>query len=325
MIKKKLIIAFILFLFTSCNSQKKKQLEEVSIVLDWYPNAVHTFIYTALANGYFKDEGIDLKILYPSSPSDSLVLPAAKKADIGISYLNTVIIAKTNENIPIQSFGAILQQSVNTVISLKEKNITSPKDFTNKRAGSSGGLLSDVYLNTMMKHKGVSPNSLEVIDVGFELLTSMITDQVDFTIGGMLNHEIPVMKDKGIDINYFLIEEFGIPQSYELILVANEELLKEKTATYQKVVNILKKGFQDVKNNPQKSIDILLSKQASEQFPLTENVEKQSLTILLPLMENNTSSFLNQKEEIWENNINWLFENQIISKKIPAKNFIYQF
>ncbi|MEG2347969.1 MAG: ABC transporter substrate-binding protein [Cetobacterium sp.] len=323
--KKIFILIFSMFLILGCNSKKEKELEEVSIILDWYPNAVHTFIYNAIENGYFKDEGIDLKIIYPSSPSDSLTLPAAKKVDIGISYLNNVIIAKTNENIPIQSFGAILQQSVNTIISLKEKNITSPKDFQGKKAGTSGGIMSDVYLNTMMKHENIDPNSLEVVDVGFELLTSMITNQVDFTIGGMINHEIPVMQDKGVDINYFLIENFGVPQSYELILVANDELLKEKKDTYQKVFNILKKGFQDVKNNPQKSIDILLSKQATEQFPLTENVEKQSLNILIPMMENTSSEFLSQNENVWEKNINWLYDNKVISKKIPAKNFIYQF
>ncbi|MEG0070148.1 MAG: ABC transporter substrate-binding protein, partial [Cetobacterium sp.] len=64
--KKIFILIFSTFLILSCNSKQEKDLEEVSIVLDWYPNAVHTFIYNAIENGYFKDEGIDLKIIYPS-------------------------------------------------------------------------------------------------------------------------------------------------------------------------------------------------------------------------------------------------------------------
>lgn len=323
--KKILTVLILVTLLLSCNSKKEDNLKEVSIILDWYPNAVHSFLYTAIEKGYFKDEGIKLNIIYPSSPSDSLTLPAAKKADIGISYLNSVIMARANENVPIKSFGAILQRSVNTVISLKEKNITSPKDFQNKIAGTSGGILSETYLKSMMISQNLDPNSLKITDVGFELLTSMITNQVDFTIGNMINHEVPVIKEKGIDINYFLIDNFGIPQAYELILVANDELLNQNKDTYTKVLKAMQKGFEDVKNNPSESLNLLLSKQAVDQFPLSETVEKESLEILLPIMETPQNKFLTQTKKVWENNVNWLYENGIIQKKLPAENFIYQF
>lgn len=323
--KKILTILIMIILLVSCKSKKENNLKEVSIILDWYPNAVHSFLYTAIEKGYFKDEGIKLNIIYPSSPSDSLTLPAAKKADIGISYLNSVIMARANENVPIKSFGAILQRSVNTVISLKEKNITSPKDFQNKIAGTSGGVLSETYLKSMMKSQNLDANSLKITDVGFELLTSMITNQVDFTIGNMINHEVPVIKEKGIEINYFLIDNFGIPQAYELVLVANDELLNQNKETYTKVLKAMQKGFEDVKNNPSESLNLLLSKQAIDQFPLSETVEKESLEILLPLMETPQNKFLTQTKKIWENNVNWLYENGIIQKKLPAENFIYQF
>lgn len=324
--KKLLLCLLIITTFLGCNKENKtidepKKLEEVSIVLDWYPNAVHSFIYNAVEKGYFKDEGIDLKILYPSSVSDSLTLPAAKKADMGIYYLNNIIMAKTNENIPVKAFGAVLQRSVNTIISLKNKNINSPKDFKGKIAGTSGGALSDAYLSTMMESDGAQYEDVQVIDVGFELLTSMITNQVDFTIGGMVNHEIPVMKDKGLDINYFLVDEYGIPTAYELILVANEDLLKTKKETYQKVLRAFNKGFNDMKNDPDGSLKLLLSKQEADQFPLTESVEKQSLDILLPLMETGNAPFLSQKKEVWENNINWLYDKKIINKKLPPETF----
>ncbi|MGL4510445.1 ABC transporter substrate-binding protein [Cetobacterium sp.] len=323
--KKILTILIMIILLVSCKSKKENNLKEVSIILDWYPNAVHSFLYTAIEKGYFKDEGIKLNIIYPSSPSDSLTLPAAKKADIGISYLNSVIMARANENVPIKSFGAILQRSVNTVISLKEKNITSPKDFQNKIAGTSGGVLSETYLKSMMKSQNLDANSLKITDVGFELLTSMITNQVDFTIGNMINHEVPVIKEKGIEINYFLIDNFGIPQAYELVLVANDELLNQNKETYTKVLKAMQKGFEDVKNNPSESLNLLLSKQAIDQFPLSETVEKESLEILLPIMETPQNKFLTQTKKIWENNVNWLYENGIIQKKLPAENFIYQF
>ena len=32
------------------------QHEDFNIVLDWYPNAVHSFIYTAIEKGYYAEE-----------------------------------------------------------------------------------------------------------------------------------------------------------------------------------------------------------------------------------------------------------------------------
>ena len=42
-----------------------------TLVLDFQPNAVHSGIYTAQAEGYFKDAGLDLTIHEPSSSTDS--------------------------------------------------------------------------------------------------------------------------------------------------------------------------------------------------------------------------------------------------------------
>ena len=44
--------------------------EGATLVLDFQPNAVHSGIYAAQANGDFEDEGIDLTIREPSSTAD---------------------------------------------------------------------------------------------------------------------------------------------------------------------------------------------------------------------------------------------------------------
>ena len=53
-----------------------------------------------------------------------------------------------------------------------------------------------------------------------------------------------------------------------------------------------KKGFEDMKNDPDGSLDLLLSRQNAENFPLTRSVEEQSLSILLPAMEHEDAPFL---------------------------------
>ena len=42
----------------ACGAKKKEAgLRDVNIVLDWYPNAIHAFIYEAIERGYYAEEG----------------------------------------------------------------------------------------------------------------------------------------------------------------------------------------------------------------------------------------------------------------------------
>ena len=52
---------------TADTQTDNKDLREVNVVLDWYPNAIHTFLYTAIERGYFAEEGLDVKIHFPAN------------------------------------------------------------------------------------------------------------------------------------------------------------------------------------------------------------------------------------------------------------------
>ena len=74
-----------------------------------------------------------------------------------------------------------------------------------------------------------------------------------------------------------------------------------------------------MKADPESSLDILLSKQEAEQFPLSRNVEKQSTDILLSFMFDGDTPFLHQDKKVWQENIDWLYEQKIINRKIDAE------
>ncbi len=315
------VLMLLMLIIVGCGGTKEKaekKLDTVDVVLDWYPNAIHCFLYNAIEKGYFEEEGIKVNIHFPSNASDPMALPAAKKADIGIYYLHHLVMARANENIPITSIGAITQKPLNVIIALKENNIKRAKDLEGKTIGYSGGPLSEESLKAMVEYDGGDASKVKVIDVGFELLTSMITKQVDATIGGLVNHEVPVMEEKGLPVDYFYCTEYGMPNYYEELFVANDDLIKERKDVYVRFLKAANKGFNDMMNNPEESLDILLAKQEADQFPLSRNVETQSINILLPIMKEEGVPFLHQDAEVWQENINWLYDHKIIDKKVDA-------
>lgn len=318
------------FSFVGCGNSSNNQtstdgnteLEKFSVVLDWYPNAVHGFIYNAIEKGYYEEEGLDVQIYFPANVNDAISLTAAGKADVGIYYPNDIIRAIANEDIPVKSVGTIVQSPLNVIVSLKDKNITSPKDFVGKTIGYSGTEFNEALIKTMMESVGASMDDVTLIDVGFDLMTSMTTGQVDATIGCLVNHEVPALEEEGFEVNYFFPTEYGVPNYSELVFVAGNNNINENSEKIEKFLRASQKGFEDMKNDPQGTLTTLLENQNEENFPLSEGVEQRSIDVLLPLMENENAKFLTQNKELWQNDINWLKEQGLINKEITVEDCV---
>ena len=186
----------------SSASSEAKDLEEVSVVLDWYPNGSHVFLYDAIEEGYYEEEGLKIKVEFPSNTNDAISMTSAGKADIGFYYMHDVIQANANQNIPVVSIGAAVQNPVNVLMSLGDKNIKTVADLKGKKIGYGGSVLNEAFVKTMLKNAGLKEDDAELIDVGFELMSSMTTGQVDATIGGFVSHEVPELENQGFTVNY---------------------------------------------------------------------------------------------------------------------------
>lgn len=303
-------------------TDRQKELEEFNVVLDWYPNAVHAFIYEAIEKGYYAEEGLKVNVQFPSNTNDALSLTAAGKADMGIYYLQDVVMARANQAVPVKAVGTIVQKPLNIILSLKEKNITSPKDLIGKKIGYAGTELSEALVKTILEDAGGSASDVSIIDVGFDLMSAMTTGQVDATIGCMLNHEVPAMEEEGFDVNYFFLNDYGVPDYYELVFVTGENQLENEKDKLERFLKASKKGFDDMKKDPDEALQILLNNQNAENFPLKESVEKQSFDILLPFMETEDAPFLKQDASVWQKNIDWLKEQGLLKNDVKAEDIL---
>jgi putative hydroxymethylpyrimidine transport system substrate-binding protein len=298
------------------STAKEGKLKEISVVLDWYPNALHAFLYEAIDKGYYEEEGLKVNIQFPSNSNDAISLVAAGKADIGLYYQQDVIQARVNQNVPVKSIGAVVQGPLNIVLSLKDKNITSPGDLVGKTIGYGGTELSEALIRSIMNNVGADYSDVTLINVGFDLMSSMTTGNVDATIGCLVNHEVPQMEEEGFEVNYFDLDDYGVPTFYEGVFLANDEAIEKDSDTLKAFLRASARGFADMKENPEEALQILLKNQNEENFPLSETVERKSIEVLLPIMETKDAAFLTQTDECWQKNIDWMMEQGLISEGI---------
>ena len=243
--KNKLMGSILLTVLACLNFSCKTstEIDQVKLALDWYPNANHIGLYIAQEKGYFKDENLEVKIYTPSDPSTVLQTVASGADDFGMNYQPDVLIARS-EGVPIISILGMVQHPLNSVMALQSSGNKTPKDLKGKKVGYPGIPWNEDALNTMLESDGLSGlDDVELVNVGWELGSSMISETVDAIIGAYFTHESILLENEGHPVNVMRMEEWGVPDYYELVMVTSENYLSENSDVVEKFTRAVRKGY----------------------------------------------------------------------------------
>lgn len=291
-----------------------KAPQELSLVLDWYPNAVHSFIYAAEEQGYFKEENLKVDIRMPSDASDPLKLVAAGQVDAAISY-ETQLIQARSEDVPVKSIAALVRHPLNVMMVREDSGINSPKDLAGKNIGYPAIPIDENFARDMIVRDGGDAAGTKYTDIGWDIVPSLTGKKVDAVIGGYKNHELLILEKNGIQVKSFELTDYGVPDFYELVLATGDKTLEEKRPALEALVRALTKGQQYVEANKEAALNSLLEKQSAD-FPLEADIEKQSLDILVPLMNAGDKPFGYQDQAVWKEMADYMLTNKIITKDV---------
>ncbi|MDQ3044030.1 MAG: ABC transporter substrate-binding protein, partial [Chloroflexota bacterium] len=101
---------------------KSAQGAEISVALDWYPNANHAGLFLAQERGYFEAEGLNVTLTTPADPSTVLQTVGAGRDTFGISYQTDLLLARAQE-IPVVSIAALVQHPLLAVMAREDREI----------------------------------------------------------------------------------------------------------------------------------------------------------------------------------------------------------
>jgi putative hydroxymethylpyrimidine transport system substrate-binding protein len=230
-----------------------------TLVLDFQPNAVHSGIYAAQANGDFNDEGIDLHIQEPSSSADSAKLLETGRADFAVMDINDFGIAR-ERGLDLLAIAAIVQRPLASVIARDPNEIRTPADLAGKTIGVTGVPSDDAVLDTVLRSGGVDPSDVHRVTIGFNAVAYLAAGKVDAATA-FWNAEGVELRQQGIPIREFRVDDFGAPRYPELVIATSAKNAGDPRHPSTETCDLLQgleRGYQTLGQRPQAALTDLL-------------------------------------------------------------------
>jgi len=293
----------------------------VNLILDWDPNSNHAGIYAAEREGYFEDAfaelGLNVEITPPADPTTIIAAVATGAADFGLSYNIDVLQARA-EGVKIVSVLALIQHPLVSIMALPESGISAPRDLKGKIIGYPGIASQASMLDTILESAGLTRADVDLRSIEFDLVRPLLSNKVDAVLGAYFTHEAHKVEDlHGAAPNLIMVQEHGVPDYYELLLITNEDTLDHRPEVVQRFVNALRRGFEYADDNCQSAIDAIIEIAGEDE--LDEKLERRIIEMLAPFWtDDGAVAFGTQECARWESVANWLGDNELVKSELDV-------
>jgi putative hydroxymethylpyrimidine transport system substrate-binding protein len=259
-----------------------RELEPFTLVLDYFPNADHAPIYAAEAAGEFEKAGLDVKIRTPPDPAAPLRLLAGGKADLAISYEPEVLLARDKAP-KIVSVGALVQKPLTTLMAIGESKVRAVGDLAGKKVGTAGIPYQQAYLDTILDKARVEKSSVDVVNVGVNLVPAMISKKVDATLGAFWNYEGVDLERRDRKPVILRMEDLGVPTYAELVFATRRTSLDAGEASkIRRFLAAVARGATLVRKDPEAAADALVKANKDLDRPLQLAAIKATSDVFFP-------------------------------------------
>jgi putative hydroxymethylpyrimidine transport system substrate-binding protein len=224
---------------------------EVTVALDFTPNAVHSGVYTAAEGRAGRRRGLEIRVRAPGASTDSLKLLATGKADFALVDIHDLGLAR-EQGSDVVGLGGIVQRPLAAVIAKPE--IRRPRDLEGRRVGVTGLPSDEAVLRAVVEHDGGDYDEVDPITIGFSAVPSLAAGKVDAVVA-FWNAEGVALRRRGVRTREFRVDEFGAPRYPELILATTEKTYEENQDLARRALVALRDGTAAALANPDAAVD----------------------------------------------------------------------
>lgn len=296
-----------------------QELEKITVCLDWTPNTNHTGLYVAQAKGYFADAGFEVEIVQPPE-GGSASMCASGQAQFAIEAQDTMAASLAlDEPLPITAVAALIQHNTSGILSRKGEGMDTPKGMENHTYSTWDNPIEQAILKNVIEADGGDYSKVQLIPNNITdeaaALSAHQTDSVwIYYAWGGINAEL-----SGLEFDYFALRDLNPTFDYYTpVLIANNDYLAQHGDRAKAFLNAVKQGYEYAIANPEEAAQILIDGDTTGSLKGSEELVTASQKWLANEYKSDVEQWGYIDPARWDGFYQWLWENQLIAKELPA-------
>ena len=235
---------------------QEKPLTKVVFSLDFVPSGRHAPWYAAIAEGYFKDEGLDVTIIPGQGGAESIQAVASGTANLGFMAPPAVALARAN-GAKVKMLSVIYQKIPIAVFSLNSgANVTTAKQLEGLTLGSGSGSFTPKILAGYMAQQGLDSSSLRIVNIApsarASALMAKTVPSIEFFIMSRPGLEAAA-KDIHAGLQTFFPADHGL-DLYSNGVGVSEDYLAKNPDVAKRFMRAAMKGWKFALDHPDKAV-----------------------------------------------------------------------
>jgi NitT/TauT family transport system substrate-binding protein len=221
----------------SCERTAVQPLIPVTVQFSFTHQAEFAGFYAAEHQGYYSEEGLQVSFVEGGPQIDYISPVLNGDAQFGVAQPSDVILARADGK-PVGSIAALYRRNPIVFIALADSGITRPQDFVGKKIRST--FSSDVILQAMMSHVGISQNQFQV-EYHPSIVSQFASGEVPIW-SAFVNGLALEVQAAGYKINTIFPDDYGI-HFYGDVLITTDEMISKNPDLVLKFTRATLKGW----------------------------------------------------------------------------------
>ena len=184
------------------DSGRTTALRDVTLALDFAPNAVQAPVFTASRARLDRDRGIRLRIRQPGQGPDGVKLVAAGRAQLALLDIHDLPLARA-KGADVVAVAALVGRPLAAL--LAQPGIGRPRDLEGTTVGVSGLPSDPAFLEAVMRADGGDVHKVRQVTIGFSAVQRLLTRRVA-AVPAFWNVEGVALRELGRPVKAFKVE-----------------------------------------------------------------------------------------------------------------------
>ena len=288
----------------------------VTFQLNWMAGGPNAGFEAAVAQGFYKDAGLDVTVVQGNGSANTVQLVANARAQL--AYADAVAVMQLiAKGAPMKIIATVYQSNPNALMALKKTGIKSFQDLKGKKVGVPSGSSQTTMLPLLLQANNLKESDINMINMPVSsMVPALLQGQVDAVLGSIDAYQIQA-ESQGAQLDIYRFADYGVP-TVSTSIFASDDYLKSNGEIVKKFVAASLKGWSFAIDHPDQAI-----KDVKKVFPDTnEKLATQELAAIHPLFCSGGAKYIGKAEPaLWTKSQELLAEVKLLPAGQDPKSY----